>query len=142
MPVEHRISVAASPETIFRIYEDVQHWHTWDPDTRQASLEGPFEVGTRGRLAPTRGRPVPLLLTRVVRNRCFTVESRIPLFRMRFEHELEAAPASTEVVHRVSFAGPLSLVLAPMLARQLNAGLPVTLRRLKALAESRGGAAA
>lgn len=137
MPVEHRIATTASPETVFRIYEDVARWHTWDPDTKRASLDGPFQAGSRGRLVPTRGRPVPMLLTQVAPGRGFTVESRIPLFRMTFEHELRPSAGQTEIVHRVSFSGPLSLVLAPLLTRQLDAGLPVTLARLKALAEAR-----
>jgi hypothetical protein len=81
-----------------------------------------------------------MVLARVVPGRCFTVESRIPLFRMRFEHELVPAPGATEVIHRVTFSGLLSFVLGPMLSRQLNSGLPVTLGRLKALAELRRAA--
>ncbi len=136
MQVEHRVKVAAPPEAIFQIYRDVARWHTWDPDTRQASLEGPFEVGSRGRLTPTKGRAVPMLLTAVSAERGFTVESRLPgLLLMRFEHELSRAADGTEVTHRVSITGLLSVVIGPMLVRQLNAGLPVTLGKLKALAE-------
>jgi Polyketide cyclase / dehydrase and lipid transport len=137
MHIEHRIQVAAAAQTIFRIYQDVGQWHMWDPDTQQAELEGPFEVGSRGRLVPTKGRAVPMVLTQVTRDRCFTVESSIPMFRMRFDHELVPVRDLTEVVHRVTFSGPLTWVLGRMLARQLNLGLPVTLARLKALAESR-----
>ena len=140
MQVEHRITVAASPETIFRIYEDVPNWHAWDPDTKRATLDGPFQVGSRGQLTPTKGNTVPMVLTKVVPNQCFTVESKIPLFRMLFEHELAPAPGATEVVHRVTFSGLLSIVLGPMLSKQLNSGLPVTLRNLKALAEARSAA--
>ena len=140
MQVEHRIAIAASPETVFRIYEDVQNWHTWDPDTKQAVLDGPFRVGSRGRITPPKGMSVPMLLTQVVPARCFTVESKIPLFRMVFEHELVPVPGATEVVHRVTFSGLLSFVLGPMLSKQLNAGLPVTLRKLKTRAESAGAA--
>lgn len=137
MKVEHRIQVAAPAQAIFRIYEDVSNWHTWDPDTKQASWQGPFELGSRGRLVPTKGRAVPMVLTERVQDSRFTVESKIPLFRMRFEHELLPHAGMTEVVHRVSLSGPLTLVLGRMLARQLNAGLPVTLQNLKALAEAR-----
>jgi hypothetical protein len=140
MQVEHRITVAAPAETIFRIYEDVQNWHSWDPDTKQATLEGPFEVGSRGRLTPTKGNTVPMVLTQVVPGRCFTVESKIPLFRMVFEHELVGLPGGTEVVHRVTFSGLLAVVLGPVLSKQLNSGLPVTLRKLKSVAEARGAA--
>ncbi|MFY8044507.1 MAG: SRPBCC family protein [Rhodoferax sp.] len=138
MQIEHRTTIAASPDTIFRIYADVQNWHTWDPDTKQASLDGPFHVGTRGRITPPKGMTVPMHLTQVEPGKCFTVESKIPLFQMLFEHELVATTRGTEVVHRVTFSGLLSIVLGPMLSKQLNAGLPVTLRNLKALAEKTG----
>ena len=140
MQVEHRVTVSAPADVIFRIYEDVSNWHTWDPDTKQATLEGPFRVGSRGRLTPTKGNTVPMVLTQVEPGRCFTVESKIPLFRMLFEHELVSRGATTEVVHRVTFSGPLSIVLGRMLSKQLNSGLPVTLSRLKALAKARSAA--
>jgi hypothetical protein len=55
---------------------------------------------------------------------------------MVFEHVLTPTGQGTEVVHRVTFSGPLSIILGPMLSRRLNAGLPVTLARLKTLAEA------
>jgi hypothetical protein len=137
MQVEHRIVISAPAQAIYRIYEDVKSWHTWDPDTKSASLDGPFVVGTHGRLSPTHGRTVPMVLTQAEPGRRFTVESKIPMFRMLFEHELDEHDGATEVVHRVTLSGPLSFILGRMLARQLHAGLPVTLRGLKALAESR-----
>jgi hypothetical protein len=136
MQVEHRIRVATPPERIFRIYEDVANWHTWDPDTKSAFLDGPFRVGSRGKLTPTKGNTVPMVVTAVTAGRSFTVESKIPLFRMVFEHELIPVATGTDVVHRVTFSGPLSLVLGPMLSRQLNEGLPKTLHNLKLLAEA------
>lgn len=135
MQVEHRITVAAPPEAIFRIYADVAHWHTWDPDTKSASLDGPFQVGSRGRLTPTQGNTVPMVVTDLVTGRSFTVESRIPMFRMRFEHELLPHGVGTEVIHRVTFSGLLAPLIGRMLARRLNVGLPLTLVNLKQLAE-------
>ncbi|MBK6292973.1 MAG: SRPBCC family protein [Rhodoferax sp.] len=111
MQVEHRIAVAASPEVIFDIYADVENWPTWDPDTKRASIDGSFQVGSDGRLTPTKGSTVPIVLTKVVPAKCFTVESKIPLFRLLFEHELTRVPGATEVVHRVTLSGLLSIVL-------------------------------
>jgi Polyketide cyclase / dehydrase and lipid transport len=135
MQVEHHILVRAPAERIFGLYRDVSAWHTWDPDTRRASLDGPFAVGTRGWLTPTRGRTVPMQLTRVEPDTCFTVESKIPLFRMVFEHELLPQGDAVRVTHRVTFSGPLTFLLGRMLVRQLHQGLPVTLARLQQLAE-------
>lgn len=72
----------------------------------------------------------------VVPDKSFTVESRIPLFRMLFEHELNETAAGTEVVHRVTFSGALSFVLGPIVGNPLRTGLPVTLAALKRLAET------
>jgi Polyketide cyclase / dehydrase and lipid transport len=136
MQVEHSILVQATAERVFRIYQDVSSWHTWDPDTKRAVLEGPFTAGVKGSLTPTKGNTVPMVVTKVEPNSCFTVESKIPMFRMVFEHELVPQSKGVQVVHRVTFSGPLAFLLGRMLVKQLNQGLPVTLASLKRLAES------
>ncbi len=140
MQVEHRIRTTASPEAVFSLYQDVQNWHLWDPDTKSATLDGSFQVGSKGRLTPTKGNSVPMVVTATEPGRNFTVESKIPLFRMVFEHELVRHTGETEVIHRVTFSGPLRFVIGRMLVKQLNSGLPVTLAKLKAAAERRSAA--
>jgi hypothetical protein len=140
MQIEHKIIARAAPEVIFRIYEDVAQWHTWDPDTRSAFLDGPLQIGSLGKLTPTKGNTVPMRVTEVTRDRSFTVESKIPLFRMVFDHELLPTTEGTEIVHRVTLSGPLVLLIGRMLAQRIDAGLPVTLRNLKQRAETRGAA--
>lgn len=136
--IEHRALIATPPAAIHAIYADVANWHRWDPDTRAATMNGPFTAGSRGTLTPSKGNTVPMVVSFADPERGFTVESRIPLLlRMVFEHELTArSPSQTEVVHRVTLTGPLSWLIGPSLKRQLDAGLPVTLARLKRLAET------
>jgi Polyketide cyclase / dehydrase and lipid transport len=134
--VEHRIITKARPQAIFKIYQDVGNWHTWDPDTKKAELNGPLILGSRGRLTPSTGTTVPMLVTSMTPDQSFTVESIIPLFRMVFEHELNPVKGGTEIVHRVTFSGFMSFLLGPILARQVDAGLPATLANLKQLAET------
>jgi hypothetical protein len=140
MQVEHSILVNAAPERVFALYADVPNWNRWDPDTKASSISGPFKAGTRGSLTPTKGNTVPMLLTSVVSNQSFTVESKIPLFRMVFEHELKPEDKTTLVVHRVTFSGGLAFLLGRLIGSQLNKGLPVTLAKLKATVEGTGGA--
>lgn len=140
MQIEHKTIVQAAPDVLFRIYEDVANWHVWDPDTKRAFLDGPLQPGARGKLTPAKGNTVPMRVTEVTADRSFTVESKIPLFRMVFEHELNPTGSGTEVVHRVTLSGPLLLILGRMLGKQIDAGLPVTLRNLKQLAEARSAA--
>ncbi len=137
MQVESRVTVSVPPERIFAIYADVGNWKAWDPDTKDSSIDGPFQTGSKGRITPPKGMSVPMDFISVVPNQSFTVESRIPLFRMRFEHELHpTAAGTTEVVHRVKFSGALSFVLGPIVGNPLRTGLPITLASLKRLAES------
>jgi uncharacterized protein YndB with AHSA1/START domain len=140
MQVEHSILVNAAPERVFALYADVPNWNRWDPDTKASSISGPFKTGTSGSLTPTKGNTVPMLITSVVPNRSFTVESKIPLFRMVFEHELKPTGKVTQVVHRVTFYGALAFLLGRVIGSQLNKGLPVTLAKLKATAEAAGSA--
>ena len=87
--IEHRIPIATAPAAIYRLYADVANWHRWDPDTKRATLDGPFAVGSRGSLTPAKGNTVPMVVTFADPARGFTVESRIPLLlRMVFELSL------------------------------------------------------
>ncbi|MFP8777595.1 SRPBCC family protein [Hydrogenophaga sp. RWCD_12] len=136
--VEHRIAVGTAPGPVYSLYADVSNWPRWDPDTKASSLNGPFAVGSRGSLTPTKGNTVPMVVTFADPARGFTVESRIPLLlRMVFEHELVAlGPSQTEVVHRVTLSGLLAWLIGPAMKRQLDTGLPVTLARLRRMAET------
>lgn len=136
MQIEHSIVVRATPARLFAIYADVSNWNRWDPDTKASHIDGPFRAGTRGSLTPARGNRVAMSLTSVMPDRSFTAEVRIPLFRMVFEHELLPSGDVTRVVHRVSFSGALTFLLGRMIGAQVDKGLPVTLSRLKALAEA------
>ena len=136
MQIQHSVLVNAAPERLFPLYADVPNWNRWDPDTKVSYIDGPFQTGASGSLTPTKGKTVPMLLTSVVPNRSFTVEAKIPLFRMVFEHELLPANGATEVTHRVSFSGALAFLLGRVIGAQLNKGLPVTLAKLKATAEA------
>lgn len=100
--------IQVAPRGDNALYADVSNWHLWhlwhlwDPDTKAASINGLFQAGTTGTLTPPKGMTVPMLITSVVANRSFTVESKIPLFRMVFEHELLPASGATKVVQWIA----------------------------------------
>lgn len=137
MEVEESIEIAVPPKVIDQIWSEVDHWHEWDPDTKEASLNGPFTVGTTGRIVPTKGMGVPMLVTERTIGRSFTVEGYIPLFRMHFEHTLSPTENGVLVSHRVWFSGALAFLFGPGVAKQVRNGLPRTMRSLKSFAEAR-----
>jgi hypothetical protein len=135
MSIEERIQIAVQPEVIDRIWSEVDRWHLWDPDTKRALLKGPFAVGTKGRIVPSKGVGVPMLVTERSAGRSFTVEAFIPLFRMHFEHLVSPVAGGSEVIHRVWFTGALAWMFGPGVAKQLRQGLPRTMQSLKTYAE-------
>ena len=124
MQVESRITISVPPEKVFEIYADVGRWKVWDPDTKESSIDGPFQTGSTGRITPPKGMSVPMDFISVVPNRSFTVESKIPFFRMVFEHELKATAVGTEVLHRSPFPVRCPFCWAPWWASLCAPGCP------------------
>lgn len=129
------ITVTSSPERVFLLYENVANWKQWDPDVASSSISGPFTAGTTGKLKPTKGPEAKIAIVSVEKNKSFTVQSRLLLCTMTFEHELFPVKDSTRVVHRVSFNGPLSFFFGRVVGGQIRKGLPGTLRGLKQAVE-------
>ncbi|MGK5066336.1 SRPBCC family protein [Janthinobacterium sp. RT4P48] len=137
MQIEERIYIPVPPMLIDQIWSEVDQWHRWDPDTKQARLDGPFSVGSKGRIVPSKGLGIPMVVTERSAGRSFTVEGYIPLFRLHFEHTVSAVDGGSDVLHRVWFTGPLAFLFGPGVAKQVREGLPRTMQSLKDYAERR-----
>ncbi len=135
MIIQAQIDIQVHPAAVMACYRDVAAWSEWDPDTREASIDGPFVVGTRGRLRPAKGYAVTMRLVEVA-GHGFTVDAFAPLCTMHFEHVLLPIADGTRVTHRIAFSGLLAPVFARVVGGQAKKGLPVTLARLKQRLES------
>jgi hypothetical protein len=137
MQFEEKVNITASVERIFAFYTDVNSWASWDPDVKEASIKGSFASGSTGFLLPSNAPKAKIYFIEVIPNQSFTVESRLPLCIMRFEHELSKIPGTdqTRALHRVSFNGLLSPLFGRLIGSQIQKGLPHTLQGLKLAAE-------
>ena len=135
MKFEESIEIQAPAETVFALYADVSSWSSWDPDVRSSSIEGAFTSGATGRLKPSSGPEARIFFTEIVADRFFTVESKLPLCVMRFEHELSETSTGTTAIHRVTFSGPLSPIFSRLIGGSIRKVLPQTMAGLKRAAE-------
>lgn len=87
-------------------------------------------------LEPSKGPKAKITFSEVVPNRSFTVNSKLPLCVMRFEHELSGSSGQTKVVHRVVFVGLLAPLFGRLIGSQIRKGLPNTLQGLKRVSEA------
>lgn len=137
MQFEEEIIIEATPETIFSFYEDVRGWASWDPDTKESNLEGPFCSGSCGTIRPQFGPAWKLYFTEVTPPRSFTAEIRLPMFVIRFDHELFPCSSGTRTLYRIVFSGLLSPVLGRIAAYMIRKGMPTTLQGLKRAVEQK-----
>lgn len=130
------VTINVVPEKIFNLYEAVENWKSWDPDVTSSNISGAFVSGTSGKLKPTKGPEAKITITSVEKDKSFTVESKLPLCTMIFEHELLPVKNATRVIHRVTFKGPVAFFFGRVIGSQIRKGLPGTLRGLKRAAEA------
>lgn len=126
--IKESIHIAVPATVVDQIWSEVDRWQLWDTDTRQARLNGPCAVGSKGRIVPSEGMGIPMPVTERTAGRSFTAEAYMPLFRIRFEHTVCAVDGGAEVAHRVWFTGALAFLFGPGVARQVREGLPATMR--------------
>jgi hypothetical protein len=76
-------------EQIWKLFADVNNWHTWDEGIEFAKLEGKFEKGNFFILRP-KGEPnVKVKLLETVENKMFLDVTNFPLAKMYDEHIFE-----------------------------------------------------
>ena len=135
------IPIACTPATLYAVWADVAHWHTWDPDTRWAQLDGTFAVGSQGKIAPKKGMTVKLCISEATPDRSFTAECRVLGNSMIFWHVLETTGDGILATHHVQFTGWLAGLFMKTVGADVRKGLPLTMTRLKHLCEERQRAA-
>lgn len=131
MQFEETITINAPKEAVFAAYANVSGWPDWDPDVISAQLDGPFEAGISGKLKPKQGPESKITLINVNPDKSFTVECRLPLCRMHFEHELNPQGDSTEVTNKILFSGLLAPIFGRIIGKEIKDTLPGSLQGLK-----------
>lgn len=129
---------SATPQAIWKLYNDVEGWSRWDHGIASSQLDGAFEVGTRGRMlnhgAPA---PLPFEITQVEAPAIFADETALPGATVHFIHTLESTPEGTRITHRASITGEDWERFAQMFGANIERGLPQAVQALARLAEGR-----
>ena len=97
--IRHTVKTKASAEAIWKIWEDVSHWNSWDHGIEYSAIDGPFAEGTMGTLKPKGGPLVHTKLTSVEPLKQFVDESKLPLAKIIVSHFLNVTDGATEVTH-------------------------------------------
>jgi uncharacterized protein YndB with AHSA1/START domain len=124
----------AEPDTVWKVWTDVAHWHEWDVSKEMARLEGPFELGASGWAKQRGNLGGSFTITAVDPGRRWVTECPVPLGKVVFEHLVEPlSEGRVRVVKRAEVEGgswPLIRLFAPKMRRETAESLAALERRL------------
>jgi hypothetical protein len=134
--IKHTIETTAPASAIWRIWQDVSHWNTWDHGIEFSTCAGPFEAGATGTIKPKGGPLVHTMLTCVEPLKRFVDEAKLPLTRLIVTHLLNESEGKTYVTHQIEMRGPLAFLFAILIGRNMKKNLPNVMLALVKKAES------
>ena len=134
--IKHTVETTASPETVWKIWQDVSNWNTWDHGIEFSTINGPFQAGITGTLKPKGGPLVHTTLTQVEPMQMFVDEAKLPLTRIIVSHSLRGSLGKTYVTHTIEMRGLLSFVFAFLIGRNMKKNLPQEMMAMVRKAES------
>ena len=111
------------PEQVWKVWTDLNQWHTWQSDIEYAKLEGDFKVGKTFLLKPKGGPKVNIEIIEVETNRLFTDLTRFPGAKMYGSHEFVVHGDELEIKTTMSIEGPLSFIWRKIVAEDVANGM-------------------
>ena len=117
-------------EQVWKVWTDINQWHSWQGDIDYAKLDGDFKVGNSFLLKPKGGPKVRIELIRVEPNKVFMDLTRFPLARMYGSHEFIHHGDELEIKTTMSIEGGLAWLWRKIVAEDVANGMPEQTDRL------------
>ncbi|WP_217430732.1 hypothetical protein [Sphingomonas bacterium] len=114
-----------SAELLFTAIAAIERWPEWDHELEWARISGEVRVGAPFTLKPKRGPQVAMAVVDMQRPTRFSDLARLPLARMRTDHQFASSGTVTTVTVTISISGPLAFVWDRVVARKQAAGAQV-----------------
>lgn len=133
---EVTLPTKASKQTIWDLWADVEGWPKWDDELEYVKSFGEFKQGTRGELKPKGGPVVKTLISECTPLKSYTDESKLPLAKLCFTHEITEKNGLRWITVRLSFHGLLGWLFARIIGKNLANGLEKQMKNFIALAEA------
>ena len=137
MRVEDSIHIAAPPEVVWAVTEEVERWPEWTPTVTSVRREdsGPFGLGSAAWIKQPLQPESRWVVTDFARGVRFAWETRRPGLRMVGSHTLVPEGAGTRNVLGVEAEGAFAALLWPILRLAMRRALSDENRGLRARCE-------
>ena len=126
------IETTATPQAVWRLFEDVARWPMWNAGIERIELFGPFATGSTFAMQPLGMEAFTSTLIDVRPDAGFIDETIVEGTRFVVSHALEPLPGGgTRITYATQADGPAAEELGP----RVTADFPDVLAALKARAE-------
>ena len=119
----------ATGKQMWKLFADVNNWHTWDAGIDYAKMDGPFEKGNHFILKPKGGPKVKIELAETTKDKGFTDLTKFPLAKMYGEHRFEETSEGLKITTTMTVHGFLSPLWVKLVARDIANSLPVEMEQ-------------
>ena len=118
------VTKEVTKEQMWKLFADVNNWHTWDEGIEFAKMEGKFEKGNFFTLRPKGGPNVKVKLLETVENKSFLDVTKFPLAKMFDNHTFEETPQGLKITNTISVTGVLGFLWRKIVAQKIVDSLP------------------
>ncbi|KFF07617.1 SRPBCC family protein [Chryseobacterium luteum] len=118
------VTKEVTKEQMWKLFIDVNNWHTWDEGIEFAKMEGKFEKGNFFTLRPKGGPNVKVELLETVENKSFLDVTKFPLAKMFDNHTFEETPQGLKITNTISVTGILGFLWRKIVAQKIVDTLP------------------
>lgn len=122
------VTTEVTKEQMWKLFADVNNWHTWDSEIEYAKIEGKFEKGNYFLLKPKKGPKVKIELSEAVENKKFVDLTRFPLAKMYGEHIFEETPIGLKITTTMKVKGILGFLWKKLVAQGIADALPIEMK--------------
>jgi len=129
---------SASPEVVWNILADVEHWHDWTPtviDIRPLNGTG-LKVGAKYRVMQPKLRPAVYEVTEYIPNRQFTWAQKFAGAAMIADHRIASADGETTGELSFTSKGLMANIVGKLFSRTIRDYVATEARSLKKRCES------
>jgi hypothetical protein len=128
--VKHTIETKATPIQIWKLWEDVENWKTWDQELELSQLDGPFQAGTTGSSKFVKTPLFKTLLTQVEPHKLVVQEAYLFFAKVISYQSMNHVAGKTQVTFQVEIRGLLSLFYVCMLRRFIQKKIPLEMEKM------------
>ncbi|PAP75986.1 SRPBCC family protein [Rubrivirga marina] len=138
MRVEHALRIAAPPDVVWAVTEDVERWPELTPTITSVTRvdDGPLRLGSQARIKQPAQPEAVWTVTEFVDGERFAWETRRPGLRMTGSHRVSLSGNGTTNHLGVEASGVLAVLLGPFLRPVMHRALVQENEGMKARCEA------